>query len=119
MRFHPAYLRSANSVLSQGSSSMRRRVMVVLLPLVVAALAVFASSAGAATIWPSTAVPKVANDPDPKAVELGVKFQSDRGGSITGIRYYKSMANTGAHVGSLWSTAGGLLGSATFSGETA
>src|SRR3954453_2982974 len=103
----------------KGSFSMRRRILVVSLPLVVAALAVFASSAGAATIWPSTAVPKVANDSDTRAVELGLKFQSDLGGSITGIRYYKSTANTGTHIGSLWSSAGSQLGSATFSGETA
>src|SRR4051812_49418155 len=101
---------------------MRRRHMVVSLLVAVAALAVFASSAAAAcpcTIWPSTAVPKVANEPDGNAVELGVKFQSDLGGSITGIRFYKSAKNTGTHIGSLWSSAGSLLGSATFSGETA
>ncbi len=40
-------------------------------------------------------------------------------GSITGIRFYKAAANTGTHVGSLWSSTGTLLASATFTSETA
>src|SRR4029453_7165605 len=36
-----------------------------------------------------------------------------------GVRFYKSAANTGTHVGNLWSSTGTLLGTATFSGETA
>ena len=32
-------------------------------------------------------------------VELGVKFYSEVGGAIKGIRFYKSSANTGTHVG--------------------
>ena len=39
---------------------------------------------------------------DGSAVELGVKFRSDVAGNINGIRFYKSAANTGTHVGSLW-----------------
>jgi hypothetical protein len=49
---------------------------------------------------------------------LGVKFTSDRSGSITGIRFYKSSANTGTHAGSLWSQSGQLLARATFTNET-
>ena len=37
---------------------------------------------------------------------------------MTGIRFYKGLANTGTHVGSLWNDAGELLASATFSSET-
>jgi hypothetical protein len=44
---------------------------------------------------------------------------SDRKGSVTGIRYYKSVANTGQHIGRLWSATGDLLGSALFINETA
>ena len=36
-----------------------------------------------------------------------------------GIRFYKSSANTGTHVGNLWGTNGTLLSSATFTNETA
>ena len=52
-------------------------------------------------------------------VELGVKFGSDVAGTVTGIRFYKGTANTGTHVGNLWSGDGVLLASATFTNETA
>ena len=56
---------------------------------------------------------------DNSASELGVKFQSDEAGYITGIRFYKTANNTGTHTGTLWSTAGTNLGTFTFSGESA
>jgi hypothetical protein len=56
---------------------------------------------------------------DAGSVELGVKFTSDVGGTITGIRFYKAAANTGTHIGELWTSGGTKLASATFSGETA
>jgi len=71
------------------------------------------------TIWPSTTVPSVADAGPDSPVELGVSFKSDTNGYIIGIRFYKSSANTGAHVGNLWSSAGALLASATSTGETA
>ena len=74
---------------------------------------------GQTTIWPSSAVPGVIDQGPDSPVELGVKFYSDVGGAIKGIRFYKSSANTGTHVANLWSEAGALLGSATFTGETA
>lgn len=55
---------------------------------------------------------------DNSSVNLGVKFRSDVSGMVTGVRFYKSAANTGAHVGSLWSATGTLLAQGTFSGET-
>ncbi|HEY4300749.1 MAG TPA: DUF4082 domain-containing protein [Candidatus Didemnitutus sp.] len=70
------------------------------------------------SIWPSTATPIAADGGADSSVELGVKFQSDITGSITGIRFYKATANTGTHVGNLWSGSGTLLASATFSGES-
>jgi len=71
------------------------------------------------TIWPATASPTLADGGADSSVELGVKFRSDVAGTITGIRFYKASANTGTHVGNLWSSTGTLLASATFSGETA
>ena len=71
------------------------------------------------TIWPSTATPAVAADSDSNAIEVGVKFRASQSGFINGIRFYKGSANTGTHVGSLWSASGAKLGSATFSGESA
>ena len=47
-----------------------------------------------------------------------MKFRSDDTGNVTGIRFYKGVNNTGTHVGSLWTTGGVNLASATFSGET-
>jgi hypothetical protein len=61
----------------------------------------------------------VATDSDTAAVELGVKFQSDVAGVITGIRFYKGSTNTGSHVGKLWTTAGQVLATVTFTNETA
>jgi Domain of unknown function (DUF4082)/Fibronectin type III domain len=64
------------------------------------------------------ATPATADSGDGSPVELGVKFKADYDGSITGIRFYKSAANTGTHVGSLWSASGTRLAQATFSGES-
>ena len=77
------------------------------------------SASFAATIWPTTAVPGTVDSWPDTAVEVGVQFRSDVPGSITGIRFYKAIANTGTHLGHLWSTTGTLLASATFTGESA
>lgn len=71
------------------------------------------------TIWPSTTVPAAIDNGNSGPLELGVSFKSDVSGTITGIRFYKSSANTGTHVGRLWSPTGALLASVTFTGETA
>src|SRR5438477_5480409 len=72
-----------------------------------------------ATIWASTATPTTPDVGSDSPVELGVRFYSDTSGYVTGIRFYKSAANTGAHIGNLWSSSGTLLASATFTSETA
>jgi hypothetical protein len=63
--------------------------------------------------------PAVADAGDGGSVNIGVKFTSDVAGTVTGLRYYKAAANTGTHVGSLWSAAGALLAQAMFTGESA
>ena len=78
-----------------------------------------ANGGNTTSIWPDAAIPAVVADPDTSAVELGVKFQSDVNGFITGIRFYKSDTNTGPHVGSLWTTGGTRLAQASFLNETA
>jgi hypothetical protein len=70
------------------------------------------------TIWQTSTTPGLLADPDTNPVELGVKFSSDYDGYITGIRFYKSSANIGTHVGHLWTSTGTPLASVTFSGET-
>ncbi len=64
------------------------------------------------------ATPTVADSGDTSSVELGVKFKADYDGSMTGIRFYKAAANTGTHIGSLWSSAGTRLAQVTFTNET-
>jgi hypothetical protein len=56
--------------------------------------------------------------PDPAGVELGVKFRVDVDGFITGVRFYKGAGNSGQHIGNLWTTAGQLLASGVFTGES-
>lgn len=70
------------------------------------------------TLWPPEATPTVQDNGSVESVELGVRFQSSRDGWITGLRFYKSEANTGLHVGHLWSSDGLLLGIAAFTNET-
>ncbi len=65
------------------------------------------------------AAPTTLDSGDASSVELGVKFSSEVAGNITGIRFYKATTNTGTHIGSLWSTNGTQLASATFTGESA
>ncbi|PYT66542.1 MAG: hypothetical protein DMG39_26590, partial [Acidobacteria bacterium] len=77
------------------------------------------TTSSANTIWPSTAVPAVLDVGADSGVELGVSFKADVNGYITGIRLYKSAANTGTHIGNLWSSSGTLLASATFTNESA
>jgi len=70
------------------------------------------------TIWPSTALPGIADSGPDSAVEVGVTFRADLNGYITGIRFYKGVGNTGTHVANLWTNSGLLLGTATFVGES-
>ena len=71
------------------------------------------------TIWPAATVPQTPDEADPASTELGVKFTSDVGGQVTGVRFYKASANTGSHIGNLWTASGTKLASATFTNETA
>ena len=70
------------------------------------------------SFWTLSTAPGLVSG-DPSAVELGLKFTSDVGGYVTGVRFYKYAQNTGTHIGNLWSASGTLLGTVTFTGETA
>ncbi|MEV7006438.1 DUF4082 domain-containing protein [Streptosporangium sp. NPDC051022] len=70
------------------------------------------------SLWDNTAVPDDASHDDSQAAALGVKFTANQTGTIRGIRFYKGELNTGTHVGSLWTSDGQLLASATFTNET-
>src|SRR5262249_19571099 len=76
------------------------------------------TTGGATSIWNNSFAPTNV-DADNSSVELGVKFRSDSAGYIKGIRFYKNGKNTGTHTGTLWSSTGTKLASATFKNETA
>jgi hypothetical protein len=71
------------------------------------------------SLWSASDTPANASAADPNGVELGVKFRSEIGGYVTGIRFYKGTGNTGTHIGRLWAAGGTLLATATFTNETA
>ncbi|HMF95572.1 MAG TPA: Ig-like domain-containing protein [Vicinamibacterales bacterium] len=72
------------------------------------------------SIWtPSLTTPWMVDSNDGAAVEVGLKFSTDVGGVVNGMRFYKATTNTGTHVGHLWTSAGTLLSTVTFSGESA
>jgi hypothetical protein len=71
------------------------------------------------SIWDSTATPWDIDSNDASADEVGTAFQSDVNGQITALRFYKAQTNTGTHTGHLWTAGGQLLGSLTFTGESA
>ena len=74
---------------------------------------------GPSSIFSADVAPMIFSQPDVPSLELGMRFQTDRSGWIKAIRFYKCSANTGTHVGHLWSNTGTLLASATFTNETA
>jgi len=71
------------------------------------------------TLFSGASTPAVVNTTDAGAVELGLRFSSSVAGIVTGVRFYKSSQDTGVHTGELWSSAGALLATVTFSNETA
>ena len=77
------------------------------------------STLTADTIWNPSSIRAQIDSRDRNAVELGVRFQADVAGVISGIRFYKARTNTGTHIASLWSNTGTLLAQATFTAESA
>jgi hypothetical protein len=80
-----------------------------------------AGGASAATqgVFDAADVPTRVTDDDTSPVELGMRFETDVAGAVSGIRFYKGPRNTGAHVGTLWSQNGEALASVAFTNETA
>ncbi|WP_239082404.1 DUF4082 domain-containing protein [Actinoplanes teichomyceticus] len=71
------------------------------------------------TTYKASDVPANADSFDGSPNELGAKFQVAVPAQVTGVRFYKSAANTGTHVGKLWTTGGRLLAQGTFGNESA
>ena len=57
--------------------------------------------------------------PGPFSLELGVKITVDQPTTLSALRFYKSVGETGTHVGRIWSSTGTLITSVTFTNETA
>ncbi|MFC7275719.1 DUF4082 domain-containing protein [Paractinoplanes rhizophilus] len=55
---------------------------------------------------------------DSGAISLGVKFTPNGDGKVIGVRFYKGTGNGGTHTGSLWSSTGSRLATATFMSES-
>ncbi len=107
------------------SVPVRNRRVVAVTALAVAALTltgavVRASDAQAAPTAYSifSGSPTTAADPDTNSTALGVRFHSAVDGWVTAIRYFRSAENTGPHTGTLWSSTGEALATATFAGES-
>jgi hypothetical protein len=77
------------------------------------------TSATPVGLWSNSTTPGSADSGDGSSIELGVRFRASSDGFITGLKFYKSAANTGTHTGSLWSSTGQLLATGTFTNETA
>lgn len=63
--------------------------------------------------------PEEAAVDDPTGVELGLRFTPLIDGYASGVRFAKGPGNSGAHVGSLWSSQGQRLAAVAFGDETA
>ncbi|MBT2536461.1 DUF4082 domain-containing protein [Arthrobacter sp. ISL-69] len=70
------------------------------------------------TLYQDTVTPSVLEVKDGAPLALGVRFASSASGQITGIRFYKSVGNTGTHTGSLFSITGQQLATVTFTAES-
>ena len=70
------------------------------------------------SLFSSSDTPAALSSLDASEVNLGVRFEASTVGAIWGVKYYKGDGDTGTHVGSLWTSDGTLLASATFTNET-
>lgn len=70
------------------------------------------------TLYQDTVTPATPDANDGVPLTLGVRFASDTEGQVTGIRFYKSSGNTGAHTGFLYTATGQLLASVAFANES-
>jgi hypothetical protein len=70
------------------------------------------------SLFADTLVPTLVEDVDRTPVTLGVRFTSDVAGSVTAVRFYKGVNNTGTHTGTLWSASGTKLAEGTFTNES-
>ncbi|MEX0679333.1 MAG: DUF4082 domain-containing protein, partial [Pirellulales bacterium] len=106
-------------VVKGGSAGVKDLAGNALVSDVTSSFTTAAAASSSSSVWPRTTTPSTVDSGDGNSIELGMKFSANTNGSITGLWFYKSAANTGTHTGSLWSASGQLLATATFTGETA
>ncbi|MBY4618549.1 putative Ig domain-containing protein, partial [Rhizobium redzepovicii] len=70
------------------------------------------------SLFNASSTPTQTNLNDGQQLELGVKFQSNVAGDVTGIKFYRSANDNGQNVVDLWTTTGTKLATATFAGTT-
>ncbi|NLS04837.1 DUF4082 domain-containing protein [Rhizobium sp. P32RR-XVIII] len=80
-----------------------------------------AASTAATTysLFSASNTPAQTNLNDGQQLEVGVKFQSNVAGDITGIKFYRSANDNGQNVVDLWTTTGTKLASASFTNTSA
>src|SRR5258708_30625830 len=110
--------RAGNAALRASMTNFLRHVGALISLGLGLVLACSANAAAQQTIWSGRSVPATVDSGSSGPVELGVSLKADTSGTVTAIRFYKSAANTGLHVGHLWSRTGALLATVTFTGET-
>lgn len=71
------------------------------------------------SLFSASSTPAQTNLNDGSQLELGVKFLSSAAGQVNGIRFYRSIGDTGQNVVSLWTSAGAQLATATFTNTSA
>jgi uncharacterized protein DUF4082/Big-like domain-containing protein len=105
-------------VVKGGASGVQDAAGNALVADVTASFTTVVASITPVSVWSNSPTPSIIDSGDNQAVELGMKFTSDVNGQITGLRFYKSAANTGTHTANLWTASGQLLATATFTSET-
>lgn len=97
------------------------RMLLVLIGALAATLALVlpgvATASTAASLFQQRVPANIS--PEVASLELGTVFSSSVAGRVTAVRFYKDAANTGTHVGTLWTRAGSVLARVTFTNETA
>ncbi|MCY1019592.1 DUF4082 domain-containing protein [Pyxidicoccus sp. MSG2] len=90
---------------------------VVCLVLCLLALTPVPASAATYTLFAPSDTP-LGNSSETSPIELGMRFEVDTPGWVSGVRFYKAVANTGTHTGTLWTDNGTVLATGEFTGET-
>jgi hypothetical protein len=70
------------------------------------------------TLFTAADVPVSSAVKDSSAISVGMRFTPSASGAVIGVRFYKGTGNGGTHIGSLWSSTGTRLATATFVSES-